>query len=96
MWVKMIMAKKLNSTEREIKSAIMDKLEDAVDDYFDDFRAKSKDGKGLPSINDIEDMLVNLRSKTRDICLEMTSEFISKYDESEIIASKKANTGKEG
>lgn len=90
------MAINLNSKEREIKSAIMDQLEDAVDDYFDKFHSKSKDGKGLPSINDIEDMLIDLRSKTRDICLRMTSEALSNFDESEIIELKKENIEKEG
>ena len=96
MWVGMIMAKRLNPREREIKSAIMDRIEDVVDDYFTEFHAKSKDGKALPSINDIEDLLLELKSKTRDIYLDMASESISKFDESEIIESKKESSRKEG
>ena len=96
MFGRLIMAKKLNSKEQEIKSAIMDRIEDAVDDYFSEFRAKSSDGQGLPSINDIEDLLLQLKSKTRDIYLDMALQSISKFDESGIIESKKANTKKEG
>ena len=90
------MANKLNSKEREIKSAIMDKLEDAVDEYFDRFHSKAGNRGDLPTINDIEDMLLNLRSKTREICLDMTSELLTNYDESKIIESKKENSEKEG
>lgn len=96
MWVKTIMAKKLNPKNREIKSAIMDKLEDEVDNYFEEFQTKSKDGKTLPSINDIEDLLINLRSKTQEIYLDMISESISKFDEAEVIESKKESSKRKG
>ena len=96
MWMNLIMAKKLGKEAKEIKSEIMDQLEDAVDDYLADFQAKSKDGKALPSINEIEDLLLSLKDKTREIYLKMASESISKFDEAEIIDSKKENSGKEG
>ena len=96
MWMNMIMAKKLGKEVREIKSEIMDQLEDAVDDYLVDFQAKSKDGKSLPSINEIEDLLLSLKDKTREIYLKMASESINKFDEAEVIDSKKENSGKEG
>lgn len=96
MWMKMIMAKKLGKEAREIKSEIMDQLEDAVDDYLADFQTKSKDGKALPSINEIEDLLLSLKDKTREIYLKMASESISKFDEAEVIDSKKGNSEKEG
>ena len=86
------MARDLNKQEQEIKSIVMDKLEDAVDDYFEDFHSKSSNGKALPSINEIEDILVELSSKTRDIYLETVSEMISKCNESELIDSKKQNS----
>ena len=90
------MARDLNKQEQEIKSMVMDKLEDAVDDYFEDFRSKSSDGTSLPTINEIEDILVELSSKTRDIYLETVSEMISKCNESDLIDSKKPNSKRKG
>ena len=90
------MAKKLGKEAKEIKSEIMDQLEDAVDDYLSDFQAKSKDGKSLPTINEIEDLLLELKDKTRNIYLQMASDSINKFDESEVIKAKKENFGKEG
>ena len=87
---------KLTNQERELKSTIMDELEDALDEYFESFRLKGGDGKSLPSINDIEDLIGELKTKTRDIYLSMVSTSISNFDESELIASKKENTEKEG
>ena len=88
--------RKLDRQEQEIKSAMMDKIEDAVDDYLDAYRAKSKGGKGIPTINEIEDFLIDLNSKTRDIYLETVSEMISRCNETEMIDSKKENSGKRG
>ena len=85
---------RLNKTEQEIKSAIRDKIEDAVDDYLLSFRLKSNDGNGLPNINEIEDMMQDLKNKTRDIYLSMVSDSITKFDESKSIDSKKENTEK--
>lgn len=82
--------------EQELKSAIMDEIEDAVDDYMETFRLKSDNGNKLPSINEIEDIVTELKSKTRDIYLRMVSESISGYDESNLIESKKANTKEKG
>lgn len=82
--------------ERELKSEIMDQLEEAVDEYFASFKAKSNDRNSLPTIDDIEDLLGNLRSKTRDIYLKAVSDTVNNFDESELIDSKKENTGKEG
>ena len=82
--------------EQELKSAIMDELEDAVDEYLESFSLKSNDGKTLPSINELEDIVADLRTKTRDIYLKMVSESITSFDESELIDSKKDSTGKEG
>ena len=59
---------------------------DAVCDGIDD----------IPTIDDIEDLLGNLRSKTRDIYLKAVSDTVNNFDESELIDSKKENTGKEG
>lgn len=82
--------------ERELKSEIIDQLEEAVDEYFASFSAKSSNGSSLPTIDDIETLLGDLKSKTRDIYLKMVSDSINNVDESELIASKKENTEKEG
>ncbi len=78
--------------ERELKSEIMDKLEDIVDEYFKSFRCKSNDGSTMPSIDEIEDIVSDMRSKTRDIYLGLISESINNYDESSLIESKKSTT----
>lgn len=88
--------RKNTKQEQELKTAIMDELEDALDGYLESFRLKSKDGESLPTISEIEDILTDLRSKTRDIYLKMVSESITYYDEANLIASKKATTAKEG
>ena len=88
--------RKNTKQEQELKTAIMDELEDALDDYLESFRLKSKDGESLPTINELEDILTDLCSKTRDIYLEMVSESITHYDEANLISSKKATTAKEG
>ena len=82
--------------ESELKSEIMDQLEEAVDEYFASFKAKSSNQNSLPTIDEIEDLLGNLRSKTRDIYLKAVSDSISNFNESELIDSKKENTRKEG
>ena len=87
---------KTTKQEHEIKSAIMDEIETAVDCYLENFKQKSSNGKSLPTINEIEDMLSDLKSKTRDIYLSMVSDSISFFDESELIDSKKGSTEKEG
>ena len=85
---------RLSKAEQEMKSTIMDKIEDAVDDYIVSFRLKSSGGSELPSINEIEDILFELKDKTRDIYLDMISDSITKFDESKMIDSKKENSGK--
>ena len=87
-------SQKQTQKERELKSAIMDQIEDAVDDYIESFRLKGNNGEKLPSISEIEDIVTDLKNKTRDIYLNMVSDSISNYDESKIIDSKKENTNK--
>ena len=87
---------RLTTQQKDIKSAIMDELEGAVDEYLESFRLRSDNGNSLPSINEIEDIVSELRSKTRDIYLSMISDSISSFDESNLIDSKKPSTGKEG
>ncbi len=88
--------KKQFKDERDLKSEIMDQLEEAVDEYFASFKAKSGNDSSLPSIDDIETLLGELKSKTRDIYLNMVSDSLDSFDESELIASKKEHTGKGG
>ena len=93
----MIMSsQKQTQKERELKFAIMDEIEDAVDEYIESFRLKGNNGEKLPSINEIEDIVTDLKTKTRDIYLRMISDSISNYDESKIIESKKETTSKKG
>ena len=82
--------------ESELKSEIMDQLEEAVDEYFASFKAKSNNDNALPTIDDIQVLLGDLKSKTRDIYLKMVSDSLDSFDDSDLIASKKELTGKEG
>ena len=82
----------MTQQEIEIKSAIMDRIEDSIDGYFQSFHTKAADGKGLPNINDIESIVSDLRQETRNIYLSMIEDTISNFDESELIDSKKVNT----
>ena len=88
--------KKQIKDESELKSEIMDQLEEAVDEYFASFKAKSNNDNALPTIDDIEVLLGDLKSKTRDIYLKMVSDSLDSFDDSDLIASKKELTGKEG
>ena len=71
--------------ERELKSEIMDQLEEAVDEYFASFKARSSNQNSLPTIDEIEDLLGNLRSKTRDIYLKAVSDSINNLPQSQIL-----------
>ncbi|MBQ9306554.1 MAG: hypothetical protein IJ229_01415 [Clostridia bacterium] len=82
------MAKSL--LEQEIKSEIMDKIEEAVDAYLASYKEK-KDGKVVPNIYEIEGMLSELGSNTRKIYLDMLSKQLTNTDDSELIESKKEN-----
>lgn len=86
----------LTESEKELKSKVMDQLEDVVDDYFNTYQLKDSKTNKLCSIDQIENILSDLKLKTREIILDMVSESISNYDESEEIKLKKANSKKEG
>lgn len=82
--------------ERTSMAETMDRLEDAVRECHSSLKTGTGGKGGLPTIDEIEEILKELRSKTRDIYLDMVSDFIHNIDESELIESKKANTGKRG
>lgn len=82
--------------EAEIKSEIMEKIEEAVDEYFASYKEKSGNGKVVPTIHEIEGLVTDLKSKTREIYLKMISDSLTNTDESELIASKKENSEKRG
>lgn len=86
------MAVKLNLSQAEMKSEIMDQIEEAVDRYLISYNDKSKGNKQVPTIDEIEDMISELKSKTRDIYLKMISDSLNNTDESEMITSKKENS----
>jgi len=86
------MAVKLNLSQAEMKSEIMDQIEEAVDGYFISYNDKSKGNKQVPTIDEIEDMISELKNKTRDIYLKMIGDSLNNTDESEMITSKKENS----
>ena len=78
--------------EQQLKSEIMYRLEEEVDSYFSKFNSKCEGGERFPSIEEIEDIVSDLRSKTRDIYLDLISESINSFNEAPIIESKKEST----
>ena len=85
------MAVKLTVSQLKMKSEIMDQIEEAVDEYLSSYNDKSKGNKQVPTIDELEDMISELKSKTRDICLKMIRDSLNSTDESEMISSKKEN-----
>ena len=71
----------------------MERLEEVVDSYFESYRLRSGD-QGVPTITEIENLITELKSKTRDIYLRMVSDSLTNTDESDMIASKKASTSR--
>ena len=67
-------------------------LIEAVRKYSKAFAKSAGENGGVPTINQIETIWSKLDSETRNIFVNMISGSISSIDESEIIASKKANT----
>ncbi len=85
------MAVKLTVSQLKMKSEIMDQIEEAVDEYLSSYNDNSKGNKQVPTIDELEDMISELKSKTRDICLKMIRDSLNSTDESEMISSKKEN-----
>ena len=82
----------MTSVQAEMISEIMDQIEEAVKEYFISYNDKSKGSQQVPTIDEIEDMVSELKYKTRDIYLNMIGESLNNTDESELISSKKENT----
>ena len=91
-----IMSIEINKQTKRLKDEMMDKIESAVDTYLEDLCIQSKNGTVMPTINQIEASLTDLRTKTRDISLDSVTQFISNFNESEMIVSKKGNMTQRG
>ena len=68
--------------ESEIKQHVIEMLDRSVSEYLDKFVAGSDGKEAPPSINDVEEMLSALFSKTRDIYLRMAMDVKNHYEHS--------------
>ena len=83
---------------KEIKNQVKDEFNDLIDEFFDKFVEIGNAHKEthIPTLTEIESIWGKLTSETRDLYSTMIGDAISRMDESEVIASKKENTGKRG
>lgn len=71
-------------------------LVEALKKYKEAFAQSANGNKGIPTIDQIEKIWSELDANTRKIFVNMLSDSINSTNESEMISSKKENTGKRG
>ena len=82
-------------TKDDITLETLYELKDLIEDTIDKVeKAEQDDTRSL--IDRVEDCLVNLNDKTRNIYASMISDHLSTMETSEMIESKKENTSKRG
>ena len=82
----------LTAEELNEKSRIMERVENAIDEYLLDLRKATDGRKTLPNITQMEELLKNLRQKTQNSYLDSASDFISNFPENDLIEAKKENS----
>lgn len=87
-----IMAKK---TKDDITLETLYELKDLISEAIENIE-KAEEGDPRSLIDRVEDCLVGLNDKTRNIYASMISEHLSSIETSDMIESKKANTSKRG
>ena len=90
-----IMAKK---TKDDITLETLYELKDLISEAIENIEKAEKAEEGDPRslIDRVEDCLIGLNDKTRNIYASMISEHLSSIETSDMIESKKANTSKRG
>lgn len=81
-----------NQAHQDAITEAEDELIEALKKYSDAFVEASTQNKGIPTINQIENLWCKLDCETRSIFVKLVSGTINACDESEMISSKKANT----
>ena len=82
-------------TKDDITLETLYELKDLIDEAIDKVE-KAEEGDPRSLIDRVEDCLVGLNDKTRNIYANMLSEHLSTIETNEMIESKKANTSKRG
>ncbi len=85
------MAEREKSLE-ELKLDAVEKLEEALETYVMRCKEAQGDSSRIPSINELEDIAIELNLKTKDIYLELIGDTISGFNEEKEIERKKQNT----
>ncbi len=76
----------------ELKLDAVDKLEEALEAYVKKVKETQGASSEIPSINDLEDIVTELRQKTTNIYLDLIGDTISGFNEEREIERKKQNT----
>ena len=80
----------------EIISTAQHELEEKLNKFFDEFDKAGYNSNGVPTITQIEKIMIDLNQETQNIFIKMLSERINGIDESSLIESKKENSQTRG
>ena len=88
--------KKQGITREEVTNEVMEKFRNSVNKFLDDFSDRTAEENNFLTMDQIEDMYLELDMQMRSAFQKMISDSISSIDEKKIIQSKKADSPKEG
>ena len=88
--------KKQRITREEVTNEVMEKFRNSVNKFLDDFSDRTAEENDFLTMDQIEDMYLELDMQMRSAFQKMISDSISSIDEKKIIQSKKADFPKEG
>ena len=88
--------KKQGITREEVTNEVMEKFRNSVNKFLDDFSDRTAEENDFLTMDQIEDMYLELDMQMRSAFQKMISDSISSIDEKKIIQSKKADFPKEG
>ncbi len=76
----------------ELKLDAAEKMEEALETYVKKVKETQGVSSEIPSINDLEDIVTELRQQTMNIYLDLIGDTISGFNEEREIERKKQNT----
>jgi hypothetical protein len=85
----------IKKSKEDITLETLYELKDVITEAIEEVE-KAEEGDPRSLIDRVEDCLVGLNNKTRNIYANMLSDHLSTIETSEMIESKKANTSKRG
>ena len=81
--------KRVLKNYKDISEETKQDISEKIDRYVNDFIQCTSDLEKFPSINELEEKLIELENETRNKFLHMASELLSCVNEKDMIASKK-------